>query len=420
MFDKVTLGGVADICYRESSFKLDKDKGFQLARNRHRLKSEDQALYWISDCNRKKNFSVQTCKFDPVYNILSDNVRYCVRGNTQPTAIQINASFILSPKYPAYAPGVGVMYSSSESWSWVNVMIQVENLKSLPMFSSEYFKNVGVSPSLHVLYDFYTSPHSRNTLFKVQMRKRTLFNQTFKLKVRSIVIDKDHTEFENKLKRGIHFLQIYQDWMTKFEFNFLHQQHLISVQGIPFLVESYGPHIGDTEYCLTWFDEKLADDTNAQKHDIKTLKCPIGCSMNNTSNTHSKFKYCLNLRDQSHHQSHLCHSHFLFFRAQIFLVSQHVRRNEFTLHKYEKIIHETKPLHSWQDASILCHSQEGVLPVFRSEDELFVFLSMIKSSKYLPVITGLYIGLHSAKGKVCVSVLLDVYFFIISLASQKL
>ena len=52
---------------------------------------------------------------------------------------------------------------------------------------------------------------------------------------------------------------------------------------------------------------------------------------------------------------------------------------------------------SWNDASDMCEHFGGYLPILRNKDEMEEFISLIKSTKGLPVIENVLIGLHYYK-----------------------
>ena len=50
-------------------------------------------------------------------------------------------------------------------------------------------------------------------------------------------------------------------------------------------------------------------------------------------------------------------------------------------------------LRSWNDASTICRSVEGQLPLFRSKEEMNELMSLIKFSLYTPGLKAIFIGL---------------------------
>ena len=52
---------------------------------------------------------------------------------------------------------------------------------------------------------------------------------------------------------------------------------------------------------------------------------------------------------------------------------------------------------SWNDASDMCEHFGGYLPILRNKDEMEEFISLIKSTKGLPLIENVFIGLHYYK-----------------------
>ena len=62
--------------------------------------------------------------------------------------------------------------------------------------------------------------------------------------------------------------------------------------------------------------------------------------------------------------------------------------------KYPKRESKAKIIKSWTEASNLCKSIGGYLPLIRNQDELDEIITFLKLSEDMPPVEGLYIGLR--------------------------